>query len=298
MKRVFVLIAALGLVLAACGGSSSTAATVNGTEITTGDIDGLFYEVDEDLTEAQTAQYLGTLIQWTAVEQRAASDLGFAPTEEETEAEVETILFDAGYAGDLDGFMEAQNASEEVLTMVANRYLIEDAVVLAVTPTIEVPTLEEAPLEFTQVCAAHILVETEDEASAVIERLDSGEDFAVVATEVSIDTGTGPGGGSLGCNYAATYVPEFAAAAAEAPVGEVTGPIATEFGYHVIVVESRTVATAEEVQEVQLLIEQRLISVAANEWILDAVTAADVTVEAEYGTWETEPSPQVVPPPA
>ena len=72
----------------------------------------------------------------------------------------------------------------------------------------------------------------------------------------------------------------------------------TEFGYHVIVVESRTVATAEEVQEVQLLIEQRLISVAANEWILDAVTAADVTVEAEYGTWETEPLPQVVPPPA
>ena len=140
MKRVICSVAALGLVLAACGGSSSTAATVNGTEITAGDIDGLFYEVDEDLTEAQTAQYLGTLIQWTAVEQRAASDLGFAPTEEETEAEVETILFDAGYAGDLDGFMAAQNASEEVLTMVANRYLIEDAVVLAVTPTIEVPT--------------------------------------------------------------------------------------------------------------------------------------------------------------
>ena len=302
MKRVFVLIAALGLVLAACGGSSSTAATVNGTEITSGDIDGLFYEAEEDLTEAQTAQYLGTLIQWTAVEQRAASDLDFAPTEEETEAEVETILFDAGYAGDLDGFMEAENVSEEVLTMVANRYLIEDAVVLAVTPTIEMPTLEEAqvaideaPLQYTQVCASHILVETEDEALAVIERLDSGEDFAVVATEVSIDTGTGPGGGSLGCNSAATYVAEFAAAAAEAPVGEFTDPIATEFGYHVIIVESRTVATAEEVQP---LMEQQLIAEAANEWLFDAVTAADVTVEAEYGTWETEPSPQVVPPPA
>jgi parvulin-like peptidyl-prolyl isomerase len=302
MKRVFVLIAALGLVLVACGGSSSTAATVNGTEITTGDIDGLFYEVDEDLTEAQTAQYLGTLIQWTAVEQRAASDLDFAPTEEETQAEVETILFDAGYPGDLDGFMEAQNVSEGVLTMVANRYLIEDAVVLAVTPTIEVPTLEEAqaaideaPLEFTQVCASHILVETEDEAFAVIERLDAGEDLAVVATEVSIDTGTGPGGGSLGCNSAATYVPEFAAAVAEAPVGEATGPVGTEFGYHVIVVESRTVATAEEVQ---LLMEQQLIAEAANEWIGDAVITADVTVEAEYGTWETEPVPQVIPPSA
>ena len=69
MKRLFVLIAALGLVLAACGGSSSAAATVNGTEITAGDIDGLFHEVDEEFTDAQNAQYLGTLIQWAATEQ-------------------------------------------------------------------------------------------------------------------------------------------------------------------------------------------------------------------------------------
>lgn len=302
MKRLIVLIAALGLVLAACGGSSSTAATVNGTEITAGDIDGLFYEVDEDFTEAQNAQYLGTLIQWTAIEQRAAADLAFQPTQEETDAEIETILFDSGYVGDLDGFLAAQNVSEEGMTKVANQFLIEDAVIVAVTPTIETPTLEDAqatidenPLQFTQVCASHILVETEDEAVAVTERVDAGEDFAAVATEVSIDTGTGPGGGSLGCNSAASYVPEFATAAAEAPIGEVTEPVETEFGYHVIVVESRTIATPEEVQ---LLMEDQAVSAATNEWLLEAITTADVTVEAEYGTWETEPSPQVVPPPA
>ncbi|MGB5380180.1 MAG: peptidylprolyl isomerase [Acidimicrobiia bacterium] len=302
MKRLIVLIAALGLVLAACGGSSSTAATVNGTEITAGDIDGLFYEVDEDFTEAQNAQYLGTLIQWTAIEQRAAADLAFQPTQEETDAEIETILFDSGYVGDLDGFLAAQNVSEEGMTKVANQFLIEDAVIVAVTPTIETPTLEDAqatidenPLQFTQVCASHILVETEGEAVAVTERVDAGEDFAAVATEVSIDTGTGPGGGSLGCNAAASYVPEFAAAAAEAPIGEVTEPVETEFGYHVIVVESRTIATPEEVQ---LLMEDQAVSAATNEWLLEAITTADVTVEAEYGTWETEPSPQVVPPPA
>ena len=122
MKRLFILIAVLALVLAACGGSSSTAATVDGTDITTGDIDGLFYEVDEDLTEEQTAPYLSTLIQWTAVEQRAASDLGFAPTEEEIDAEIETILFDTGYGGDLDGFLEEQNVSEEGLERYANQY--------------------------------------------------------------------------------------------------------------------------------------------------------------------------------
>lgn len=302
MKRLIVLIAALGLVLVACSGSSSTAATVNGTEIASGDIDALFYEADEDLTDAENAQYLGRLIQWTAIEQRAATDLGFEPTQEETEAEVETILFDSGYAGDLDGFMEAQNVSEDGLTMVANQFLIEDAVIVAVTPTIETPTLEDAqtvidgdPLQFTEVCAAHILVETEEEAVAVIERLDAGEDFAAVAAEVSTDPGSGPNGGSLDCSPASRYAPEFAQAAVAAPIGEVTEPVETEFGYHVIVVESRTVATSEEVQP---LMEQQLVSAATSEWLLEAITAADVTVEAQYGTWETEPSPQVVPPPA
>jgi parvulin-like peptidyl-prolyl isomerase len=302
MKRLFVLIAALGLVLAACGGSSSTAATVNGTEITAGEIDGLFYEVDEEFTEAQNAQFLGTLIQWAAIEQRAATDLEFEPTQEETDAEIETILFDSGYVGDIDGFLSAQNVSEEGMTMVANQFLIEDAVIVEVTPTVETPTLEDAqaaidenPLQFTQVCASHILVETEDEANAVVERLDAGEEFAVVATEVSIDTGSGLNGGSLDCSPASQFVPEFAEAAVAAPIGEVTEPVETEFGYHMIVVESRTVATPDEVQ---LLMEEQLVSAATNEWLLEAITNADVSVEAEYGTWETEPSPQVVPPPA
>jgi parvulin-like peptidyl-prolyl isomerase len=175
-------------------------------------------------------------------------------------------------------------------------------VILEVTPTVETPTLEDAqamidqdPLQFTQVCASHILVETEEEAVVVIERLEAGEDFAAVATEVSIDTGTGPDGGSLGCNAAATYPPEFAAAAAEAPIGEVTEPVETDFGYHVIVVENRTVAAAEEVQ---ILMEERAVSVATSDWLLEAIKTADVTVDEGYGTWETEPSPQVVPPTA
>lgn len=302
MKRVLLPIAALGLVLAACGNSSSTAATVNGTDITADDIDGLFYEVDEEFTGTQNAQYLSTLIQWTAIEQRATTDLGFEPTQEETDTEIETILFDSGYVGDLDGFLAAQNVSEAGLTMVANQFLIEDAVTAAVSPTVEMPTLADAqaaidenPLEFTEVCASHVLVETEDEAKTVVERLDAGEDFAAVATEASIDTGTGPDGGSLGCSSASVYVPEFAAATVAAPIGEVTQPVETDFGYHVILVENRTVATAEEVLP---LVEEQLVVVAIDAWLLDAVATADVTVGADYGTWETEPSPQVVPPPA
>ncbi len=68
MKRLLLLIAALGLVLAACGGSSSTAATVDETDIAVEDVNGLFYEVDEEFTDVEFAGYLGTLIQWSAIE--------------------------------------------------------------------------------------------------------------------------------------------------------------------------------------------------------------------------------------
>jgi len=302
MKRLLILLAVLALTAAACSGSSSTAATVNGTDITTDDVDGLFYEPEEDLTAEQMAGYLSTLIQWTAIEQEAEAELEFEATQEEIDAEVETILFDAGYAGDLDGFLETQNVSEDGLERYATQLLIEDAVIETVTPTVDMPTLEDAqeaidaaPLEFTQVCAAHILVETEEEAEAVVDRLDAGEDFATVAAEVSVDTGSAPEGGSLGCGAAATYVPAFAEATVSAPIGEATGPVETEFGFHIIVVEERTVATPEDVLP---FIEEQVIFAATDTWLLDAVTTADVTVDEQYGTWETEPSPQVVPPPA
>ena len=302
MKRLLVLLAVIALTAAACSGSSSTAATVNGTDITVGDVDDLFYEPEEDLSDEQMAGYLSTLIQWTAIEQKAETDLGFEATQEEIDAEVETILFDAGSPGDLDGFLETQNISEEGLERYATQLLIEDAVIESVTPTVDVPTVDDAqeainaaPLEFTQVCAAHILVETEEEAQAVVDRLEGGEDFATVAAEVSIDTGSGPDGGSLGCGAAATYVPAFAEATVSATIGEVTGPVETEFGFHVIVVDERTVATPEEVLP---FMEEQVVFAATDAWLLDAVTTADVTVDEQFGTWATEPSPAVVPPPA
>lgn len=95
----------------------------------------------------------------------------------------------------------------------------------------------------TEVCASHILVATEDEANAVIERIDGGEDFAAVAQEVSTDTGSGANGGDPGCtnptNYA--YWPEFADAILSGEIGQLTGPVETAFGFHVIRVDERNV---------------------------------------------------------
>ena len=302
MKRLLLLIAALGLVLAACGGSSSTAATVGGTDISTGDVDGLFYEAEEEFSDAEFAGYLSTLIQWEAIEQRADDELGFVATDDAVAAEVDSILVETGYAGDPEAFSAAQNVSEGGLDQYATQLLIEDAVSDVLIGSVVMPTLDDAqaeidahPLEYTQVCASHILVETAEEAQVVEARLDAGEEFSVVAIEVSVDTGSGAAGGSLGCASPASYVPEFAEVTMTAPIGEVTDPVESEFGFHLIVVDDRTEATAEDVQS---LMGDRALFDAVDQWLLDSIANADVIVVEQYGTWVTDPTPQVVPPPA
>jgi len=85
----------------------------------------------------------------------------------------------------------------------------------------------------------HILVDTDDEAQNIIEALEAGESFAALAQALSTDTGSGSNGGELGWQAVAQYVPEFADAIREAPIGEVVGPVESEFGFHVIQVRAR-----------------------------------------------------------
>ena len=96
---------------------------------------------------------------------------------------------------------------------------------------------ENPPLD--EVRARHILVETEEQARAVIVRVGKGEDFSRLAQEVS----TGPSGkvgGDLGYFTREKMVPEFSAAAFEMRPGDVTkSPVKTQFGWHVIKIEDR-----------------------------------------------------------
>jgi hypothetical protein len=88
------------------------------------------------------------------------------------------------------------------------------------------------------VCTAHVLTETEAEAEAVIGELEAGRSFAEVAEEVSTDPGSGVNGGRLGCqtidDFETTFVPEFVEGARTLQITEVSGPVESEFGFHVI----------------------------------------------------------------
>jgi peptidyl-prolyl cis-trans isomerase C len=91
----------------------------------------------------------------------------------------------------------------------------------------------EPPQE--EIHARHILVPTEDEAKAALARIKGGEDFAKVATELSKDPSAD--GGDLGWFTKDRMVPEFSEAAFKLKKGEVSEPVKTQFGWHIIKIE-------------------------------------------------------------
>jgi peptidyl-prolyl cis-trans isomerase C len=85
-----------------------------------------------------------------------------------------------------------------------------------------------------QVHCAHILVKTEKEAQAVLDRLSKGEKFSNIARAVSRDPGSGKRGGDLGWFTRRKMVKEFEQAAFGLQKGQTSPIVKTQFGYHII----------------------------------------------------------------
>ena len=87
--------------------------------------------------------------------------------------------------------------------------------------------------------ASHILVSTEDQAKQLKQDIEGGASFADLAKEHS-SCPSGRGGGSLGQFSKGQMVPEFDTVVfGDLPIGQVSDPIKTQFGYHLIIVEKR-----------------------------------------------------------
>src|ERR1700674_3883771 len=89
-----------------------------------------------------------------------------------------------------------------------------------------------------EVHAGHILVDTEDEAKAILAELKKGGDFAAIAKQKSKDPGAA-NGGDLGYFTQDQMVPEFAQAAFKLEAGQLSDPVKTQFGWHIIKVEEK-----------------------------------------------------------
>jgi peptidyl-prolyl cis-trans isomerase C len=156
----------------------------------------------------------------------------------------------------------------------------------------------EIPQLFSTACVSHILTPLEAgpaAAEAAAARVNAGEDFAAVAEDVSIDTGS-PGGVLLSpetglCDLPlGIVVPEFGYEASVAPIGEVHGPFETDFGWHIIVVSERTgpesLAALQADPDSYLTDDIRTSLV--NSWVTSVIEGAEVDVDPEIGSWDPE----------
>lgn len=119
-----------------------------------------------------------------------------------------------------------------------------------------------------EIHARHILVDNEAEAKKIAARIKGGEDFAKVAAETSKDPGSKAEGGDLGWFTKERMVPDFAAAAFAMKPGQVSDPVKTQFGWHVIKVEEVRTKPQPTFDELKDQIDQHLIRKAQHDMIL------------------------------
>ena len=214
----------IAFVLAAAGGLSAASAKVlakvNGVEITDADLaiarDDLGGNLPEQLQGADRDRaLLDNLIVAVVVAQKAeAEKMATGPDFERKLAYMREKLLTEAYLGKV-----AKDAATDAAIQKAY-----DEVAKAQKPEPEIH-------------ARHILVETEDQAKKALARVKGGEDFAKVATELSKDPGSK--GGDLGWFTKDRMVPEFADAAFKLEPGQVSDPVKSQFGWHIIKVEEK-----------------------------------------------------------
>jgi hypothetical protein len=141
--------------------------------------------------------------------------------------------YEKAYKTFVDGLTERTGMSEAELRGIFRNALLRQKLQEALAA--------EVPTEADQVHARHILVETEEEAQQLLERLNGGEAFDALAAENSIDDSNKDDGGDLGWFPQGQMVPAFEEAAFGAEVDELVGPVETSFGWHIIRVEGHEV---------------------------------------------------------
>jgi peptidyl-prolyl cis-trans isomerase C len=135
--------------------------------------------------------------------------------------------------------------------------LLQDAGKASLSEDAERKVYEEAVKQVKneeEVHARHILVPTEDEAKAILAQLKGGADFATLAKEKSKDPGSAEGG-DLGYFTKDQMVPEFAEVAFKLGKGQLSDPVKTQFGWHIIKVEDKRIRPTPTFEQVKPQIE-------------------------------------------
>ncbi len=193
-------------------GADTVLATVNGNEITVGHLIAMRRMLPQQYQELQPQVLFDGMLE-QLVQQQVIADVA--------EEDMSTAM-ELGLENERRAFLAASYIDDVAMGEISE----ED---LQAEYEAQYASAEPA-MEYN---ASHILVETEEEAQAIIDELAEGADFAELAAERSVGP-SGPNGGQLGWFTAGMMVPEFEEAVFELEAGEVSSPVQTQFGWHVI----------------------------------------------------------------
>ncbi len=149
-----------------------------------------------------------------------------SPTPSPTATPYTYEAFQELYSDVMDALEEEINFSEDNLRSLLESQLYREKMMEDITT--------DTACEQEQVWARHILVEEENSALDVIRRLNEGEDFVTLAAEYSTDESNKDRGGDLGWFGTGRMVAEFEKVAFNQSIGEISHPVETQFGWHVI----------------------------------------------------------------
>ena len=124
---------------------------------------------------------------------------------------------------------------------------------------------------------SHILVKTEEEAKDIKKKLDKGGDFAALAKEFSLDNNKDDGG-SLGYFSSGQMVPAFEEATASLKIGEISAPVKTDFGYHIIKLEDKRKVTPMTYEQAKAKIYDSL----ATQFVQDYISQLQLQNKVEF----------------
>ena len=206
-------------------------ATVDGTEITLGQMAAMKLSMPPEMAQAPAAE-LWTILLDEMVRQAAIANVG----------EKEQTALDRSFLAN----QRRDYLVRAVMERVANFQPSDEEIQAAYAKAFP----SDQPI--VEYDADHILLETEEAANAVIEGLNKGGDFVKLAEERSVDPGSAQNGGDLGWFTADRMVPEFSeAVAAMEPGTTSTAPVKSQFGFHVIKLNEKRDMTPPELAEVR-----------------------------------------------
>ena len=302
VSRQTLLLAAAAAVLAVACSDTTVVATVDDTAIDETEVTALRYSYAEGTGyNAESFRVdLTNMIYVEAQKNAAATDFGLTNLDDPAVISAKIQNPEPDEAAIFESVAADPDRTDATTEAVAAQLVIRDAVAaeLANDAAFLTDIFESRPELVSEVCARHILVATPEEAEAVKVRLDAGEDFAALSAEVSLDTGTI--GGQLPCpTPAGNFVQEFSHVAATIPIGEVSAPVPTEFGWHIIIVDERTGPETVEalIADPMAYLHISAVSDLWIPWVNEAIRSADVEIASQVGTWAGD-SFGILPPPA